>query len=144
MATTSPSAYPLFPINMVGTAVTSRDDRGPLPPWQKPNAWKRQSLPISDAYAGMVGPGGDIHAALAKRQPGDRSSMHSTYNDNTLNYNNHIIRRRSLYYDEQFQYREPPPPQAMERLQDSPIIAELKTNVIVSPRQRPRAHAQDR
>lgn len=112
---------------MVGTALTSRDSRSDLPSLQKnPNAWKRASSPhsVAEAYADLVGRGGNIDEVLASRKAGDRSSL-GQYNS--------ASRHRTQYYDEQFRYKDNEVGSVRERVhRESPVIAELRTNVIVS------------
>lgn len=70
----------------------------------------------------------NIEAAvmLQQRKPGDRTSARSySYND--------AAKRRTQYYEEQFQYKDNAVLQSREKVvRHSPVIAELKTNVIVS------------
>lgn len=100
----------------VGTALTSRDSRSDLPS-QNPNAWKRGSLPVADAYAS------NIDEAVGSRTAGDRSSM-SQYNN--------AGKHRTQYYEDQFRYKDNEVGTVKERVQrESPVIAELRTNVIV-------------
>jgi len=60
---------------------------------------------------------------LAGRKAGDRTSMGQ--------YNN-ASKHRTQYYEDQFRYKDNEIGTARERVQrESPVIAELKTNVIV-------------
>ena len=108
------------------TAIATRSDRSSFEA-TTPNikAKKRTSLPIVEAYADLVGRGGNIDAMLSSRQP-DMNNVRTVYDS--------ASKSRMLYYEEQFQYKANMVGGARERVQkESPIIAELKTNVIVSP-----------
>ncbi|KAK5138514.1 hypothetical protein LTR08_000101 [Meristemomyces frigidus] len=118
----------------VGTAHTSRDSRSDLPssrssrsdlPSVNPNAWKRASSPVAEAYNDLVGRrgSGNIDEVLGSRKGGDRSSM-SQYNS--------ASKHRTQYYEDQFRYKDNEAGTVKERVQrESPVIAELKTNVII-------------
>ena len=89
------------------------------------NKWKRNSSPVADAYENLIGSNGNIDEIM-HRKAGDRSSMHSTNRDSS--------RRRTQYYEEQFGDKDSFTGTAKERVQrESPVIAELRTNVIVCP-----------
>ncbi|KAK4545375.1 hypothetical protein LTR36_003555 [Oleoguttula mirabilis] len=106
----------------VGRAVTSRDSRTDSSA-QNPNAWKRTSSPIADAYADLIGNGGNIDEVVGSRKAGDRSSMGQ--------YNN-ASKHRTQYYEDQFRYKDNEAGTIKERVQrESPVIAELRTNVII-------------
>ncbi|KAK5128865.1 hypothetical protein LTR85_000198 [Meristemomyces frigidus] len=110
------------PPPQVGTALTSRDSRSDLPS-QNPNAWKRASSPMAEAYADLLGKGGNIDEVLGSRKAGDRSSMGQ--------YNN-ASKHRTQYYEDQFRYKDNEVGTIKERVQrESPVIAELRTNVII-------------
>lgn len=130
----------------VGAAVSSRDSRSDLPSQLlNPNAWKRASSPVADAYADLVGSersSSNIDEMLASRQPGDRSSVRESAiaagvggaptNGSAANGASSIDRRRTQYYEDQFQYKDNATSSIKDRVQrESPIIAELRTNVIV-------------
>ena len=86
------------------------------------NWQKRRSLPIADAYAHLIA-AGDFSDAAFRKMAGDRGSV-------SLNGDS---KRRTQYYEEQFQYKDNVVGSARERVQkDAPVIAELRTNVIVS------------
>ena len=113
------------------TSTPSHDERTKLPSQQQrenSNSWKRALSPVvPDGYADMIARGGNIDEVLGQRRAGDRSSMQSVKNG----YDN-ASKRRSQYYEEQFQYKD----NAMSGPRDkvykqSPVIAEMKTNVIV-------------
>jgi hypothetical protein len=110
-------------VNGIGTAHTKRDSRAELPS-QTANAWKRASAsaPIAEAYADLVGRGGNIDEVLAGKPAADRTSM-GQYIDS---------RRRSQFYEDQFRYKDNEIGTVRDRVQrESPVIAELRTNVIV-------------
>lgn len=109
---------------LVGTALTSRDSRSDLPSQRELNARKRASTPITDAYADLIGRGsGNIDDVLGNRRSGDRSSM-SQYNS--------ASKHRTQYYEDQFRYKDNEIGSVRDRVsRESPVIAELKTNVIV-------------
>ena len=108
------------------TSTPSQDERAGLPSQRKSdNAWKRRSAPGSE-YAELIASSSFNFDDLSRRGPGDRNSVHSTsYNDSS--------KRKSQYYEEQFQYKDNAMTQSALRVNGrSPVIAELKTNVIVS------------
>lgn len=120
---------------LVGTALTSRDERNTLPS-QNSNAWKRTSEPVvPDGFAELLRSGGNIDELLASRKAGDRGSLASRQpgdRSSVLSSNTVVDRRRTQYYEEQFQYKDNVMKQTQDRVQrESPVIAELRTNVIV-------------
>jgi len=118
---TSPSSV-THPGNLIGTALTKRPSKPDLPS-QTPYAYKRNSTPIADAYDNLVGKGGNISEVMEGRQARDRTSV-GTYND--------ASKHRTAYYEDQFRYKDGEVGTIRERVQrESPVIAELKTNVIV-------------
>ncbi|KAK3071583.1 hypothetical protein LTR53_008352 [Teratosphaeriaceae sp. CCFEE 6253] len=110
--------------NLIGTALTKRPSKPDLVLQQNPNAWKRTSSPVADAYANLVGKGGqNIDEVMEGRLARDRTSL-GTYND--------ASKQRTAYYENQFRYKEGEVGTIRERVQrESPVIAELKTNVII-------------
>ncbi|KAK0897961.1 hypothetical protein LTR02_010396 [Friedmanniomyces endolithicus] len=118
--TSTPS--PIHAGNLVGTALTKRSSRPASPP-QNPAAWKRASSPIAEAYADLVGKGANIAEVMEGRQARDRTSL-GQYND--------ASKHRTQYYEDQFRYKDGEVGTIRERVQrESPVIAELKTNVII-------------
>jgi hypothetical protein len=107
----------------VVTSTPSQDERAALPSQQRANAWKRKSAPSEYSERPLSG---DFDEFVRQMSPGNRSSIHSAlYND--------ASKRRSQYYEEQFQYKDKAMSQSREKVQrQSPVIAELRTNVIVS------------
>lgn len=107
------------------TSTPSQDERTALPSQQKANDWKRKSAPGSE-YAELIASQAFNFDDLRQRGPGDRSSVHSTsYND--------AAKRRSQFLEEQSQYKDSVMSQSREKIvRHSPVVAELKTNVIVS------------
>ena len=84
-------------------------------------ARNRASLPGPDVYADLLGKT-DVDEFMQKHL-GDRNSMIATYNNSS--------KHRTQYYEEQFQYRDNGS-SVRERVQrESPVVAELRTNVIV-------------
>jgi hypothetical protein len=64
-------------------------------------------------------------AEFLQKHMGARDSMLGSYDDQS--------KRRTQYFEEQFQYKDRVNGTIRERvLRDSPVIAELRTNVIVS------------
>jgi hypothetical protein len=110
------------------TSTPSQDERAALPSQQKSNAWKRKSAPGGQEYEELFRQtsSGNFEDLLRQRGAGDRNSVHNTsYND--------ASKRRSKYFEEEFQYKDNAMTQSKEKVQrQSPVIAELKTNVIVS------------
>lgn len=97
----------------------SGQPRGTL---REPTWHKRRSLPIADAYAHLIAKGEFTEEAFSL-MAGDRSSV-------SLNGDS---KRRTQYYEEQFQYKDSAMGSARERVQrEAPVVAELRTNVIVS------------
>lgn len=102
--------------SVIGTALSKRDSRSDLPL----QSWKRESS-IADAFANLTG-SGKLEEMLGGRQARDRSSLSladvgsrrsSQIHDGQLNYMNGLGSVRERVH------------------KDSPVIAELKTNVIV-------------
>lgn len=91
-------------------------------------------MPVVDPYSELLARN-EIEQQLAQRRPGDRSS----FNGGAMNgvngssgYGNGTPKQRKSYYDEQFGSRDAASGSAREKVQrESPIIAELRTNVIV-------------
>lgn len=82
----------------------------------------RGSLVAANAYASLIGKN-DVDEFLQKHL-GDRNTMIANYNNSA--------KQRTQYYEEQFQYKENVNSNVRERVQrESPVIAELRTNVIV-------------
>lgn len=109
------------------TSTASQDERTALPSQQLPDASRRRSVAApesADDYSSSWET--NLHDLLRQRGPGDRNSVQSTaYNDTS--------KRRSQYFEEQSQYKDGAMSQAKEKVvRQSPVIAELKTNVIVS------------
>ncbi|KAK0927552.1 hypothetical protein LTR91_013538 [Friedmanniomyces endolithicus] len=116
------TSTPIHAGNLVGTALTKRSSRPASPP-QNPAAWKRTSSPIAEAYADLVGKGANIAEVMEGRQARDRTSL-GQYND--------ASKHRTQYYEDQFRYKDGEVGTIRERVQrESPVIAELKTNVII-------------
>lgn len=89
------------------------------------NARKRNSLPGVDAYADLIGKS-EIDELMQKHL-GNRTSMVASYNNSS--------KHRTQFYEEHFQYKDNVNGSVRERVQrESPVIAELRTNVIVSPK----------
>lgn len=85
-------------------------------------ALSRGSTAAASAYAQLIGKN-DIDEFLQKHL-GDRNSMIANYNNSS--------KQRTQYYEEQFQYKDNVNSNVRERVQrESPVIAELRTNVIV-------------
>ncbi|KAK1809403.1 hypothetical protein LTR12_016233 [Friedmanniomyces endolithicus] len=109
--------------NLVGTALTKGASKPDLPS-QKPNAWKRASSPIAEAYADQVGKGANIDKVMEGRQPRDRTSLGQC---------NDVSKHRTQYYEDQFRYKGGEVGTTRERVQrEGPVIAALKTNVIIN------------
>lgn len=105
--------------NYIGTAISKRDSWTELPS-QRPEARRRSSQPVADAYADLVGQR-KADEMLAGRRAGDRSSV-GVYNDGS--------KRNSRIFEDQFTLGDVGAiKQRVDR--ESPIVAELKTNVIV-------------
>lgn len=89
-----------------------------------PTPRERKSLPAELA-------GHTSFADFLKKQRAPRDSVMASYNNPS--------RQRTQFYDEQFQYKDNTNGTVRERVQrDSPIVAELRTNVIVCARARAR------
>ena len=79
------------------------------------------------AVADMIAQRGKLEELVQhqRRPPGISDGRSQSYNDTS--------KRRTQYYEEQFQYKENTITQTKEKVQrQTPVIAELKTNVIVS------------
>ena len=112
------------------TSTPSHDERAELPSQasqtEKRHRNRRKSAPGTQTYAKVIeNAGGNVEEAMLQRQIADRNSMRSfSYND--------ASKRRSQYYEDQFQYKDGAVGHTREKVQrQSPVIAELKTNVIV-------------
>ncbi|CAK3802456.1 Hypothetical predicted protein [Lecanosticta acicola] len=89
---------------------------------QPAHAQKRSSAPATDLVSDLIR-GKEIDEFRFKHL-GDRSSMIATYNNTS--------KQRTQYYEEQFQYKRNANSSVRERVQrESPVIAELRTNVII-------------
>ena len=125
--TTPNSSRP--PSGTYGVALTSPDERGGLPSQRESLTTKlrRKSSPATpDAYADYLSKVDHLSSAGIPPLPADRNSVRSYSYDNSS-------KRRSQYYEEQFQYKDNAVGGTRERMQrQSPVVAELKTNVIVS------------
>lgn len=111
------------------TSTPSHDERAQLPSQrEKASANRRKSAPGTHTYAEVMENAGrePFDESLLQRRPEDRSSTRSySYNE--------ASKRRSQYYEEQFQYKDNAMGISKEKVhRQSPVIAELKTNVIVS------------
>lgn len=107
--------------NKPGVAISGgrRDSRQSI---QSINFTSRGSAAAASAYAQLIGKD-DIDDFLQKHL-GDRNSMLANYNNSS--------KQRTQYYEEQFQYKDNANSNVRERVQrESPVIAELRTNVIV-------------
>ena len=119
------------------TSTPSHDERARLPSQQERRD-RRKSAP-GNGVNGFTGVNGAHRAAendgiinnieeamLAQRKAVDRNSVRSySYTD--------ASKRRTQYYEEQFQYKDQAVGQTREKVvRQSPVVAELKTNVIVS------------
>jgi len=108
---------------MKTTVVTreKRDSRADLP---SANAWKRASLTSNEPYTELFSKGAISEImAVAARPSRDRTSM-GQYE---------ASKHKSAHQDGQFRYKEGGEAGNRERMQkESPVIAELRTNVIVS------------
>ena len=118
------------PNSSYGVAVTSpttNDERTSLPSQKDAMAAiRRKSSPGNPgdvyAYADLIKSSGNIDQVV-KQGANDRRSYSYT----------EAAKRKSQYYEEQFQYKDNAVGGVRERaVRQSPIIAELKTNVIVS------------
>lgn len=115
------------PPGAFGVAVTSssaNDERAKLPSQRN---WRRKSTPGTIENQTPEVNGYAFEEIMAQRKASDRTSMRSmTYDDRS--------KRRSQYHEEQFEYKDNARGSTRERImKHSPVIAELKTNVIVSP-----------
>ena len=114
-----------------GVAVTSPprdlDERKELPSQRNSIiSNRRKSAPGSHTYADAMEHGGPVQEGPILRKGALKENRRSaSYNDES--------KRRSQYYEEQFQYKDGAVGLTREKAQrQSPVIAELKTNVIVS------------
>jgi hypothetical protein len=107
------------------TSTPSQDERSALPSQQKSTEWKRRSTPGAE-YAELIASQNFNFDDLKQRGPGDRNSFHSTsFND--------VTKRRSQVIEDHNMYKDSVMSQSRERIsRQSPVVAELKTNVIVS------------
>lgn len=104
------------------TDVSSLNDKYTVQPAPTPR--ERKSLPAELA-------GHTSFDDFLRKQRAPRDSVMASYNNPS--------RQRTEYYDQQFQYKDNTNGTARERVQrDSPIVAELRTNVIVCARARAR------
>ena len=115
------------------TSTPSHDERTQLPSQrEKPQLIRdrRKSAPGAHTYAQVIEAGREpFDESLLQRQNASRNSMRS---NRSASYND-ASKRRSQYYEEQFQYKDNAVGHSKEKVQrQSPVIAELKTNVIVS------------
>jgi len=96
-----------------------------IPPDHSNTPSQRSSLRIAHSYTDLVGEGN-----LANEHPPRAMGGHRT----SLSMNGGLDpKRRTTSYDEQYQYKDNAYNAARERVhRESPIIAELRTNVIVS------------
>lgn len=82
----------------------------------------RSSLPNSGVYAELIG--NSNFDEFLQKHLGNRESMTAAQNGS---------KQRTQYYEDQLQYKENAHGSTRERVQrDSPVVAELRTNVIVS------------
>lgn len=113
-----------------GVAVTStpsRDERKELPSQRSSIiSSRRKSAPNSHTYAEVMEQGGPVQEGPILKRNADRENRRSnSYNEES--------KRRSQHYEEQFQYKNGLLGPSKEKVQrQSPVVAELKTNVIVS------------
>ena len=114
-----------------GVAVTSPsrdlDERKELPSQRTSMVSnRRKSAPGSHTYADVMEQGGPVLEGPILRKGAVKENRRSaSYNEES--------KRRSQYYEEQFQYKDGVVGLSREKVQkQSPVIAELKTNVIVS------------
>ncbi|KAK4978293.1 hypothetical protein LTR66_010651 [Elasticomyces elasticus] len=85
--------------------------------------------PVAEAYNDLVGRSTITTDTTTHGAGGDKQEMNGNY------HAEHDSMRRTAYYDEQFAYKDGGSGTARERVQkDSPVIAELRTNVIVRRR----------
>lgn len=108
------------------TSSTSHDERAALPSQvSRPDLSRRQSAPGTD-YADDAEVSGkstsDLVEPFQQHRPGDRRSY--SYND--------ASKRRVEFYQDLYRYKDHDMSSARDKAQKhSPVIAELKTNVIV-------------
>jgi hypothetical protein len=114
-----------------GVAVTSpprdHDERKELPSQRNSViSNRRKSAPGSHTYADVMEQGGPVQEGPILRKGALKENRRSaSYNEES--------KRRSQYHEEQFQSKDGVVGLSREKVQkQSPIIAELKTNVIVS------------
>jgi hypothetical protein len=80
---------------------------------------------VSDSFTDLVGKGLNIDEimAIAGKRAGDRTSL-GRYDD--------VAKQRSQYHEDQYKFKDSEMGTIRERVQrESPVIAELRTNVIV-------------
>ena len=93
---------------------------------QPVHARKRSSAPPTELYA-------NIYSDLIKTDEVDEFRFKHLGNRNSMiaSYNN-SAKQRTQYYEDQFQYKDNVNSSVRERVQrESPVVAELRTNVIV-------------
>ncbi|KAK4972629.1 hypothetical protein LTR28_011998, partial [Elasticomyces elasticus] len=82
--------------------------------------------PVAEAYNDLIGRSTITTDTTTHGAGGDKQEMNGNY------HAEHDSKRRTAYYDEQFAYKDGGSGTARERVQkDSPVIAELRTNVII-------------
>ncbi|KAI7551186.1 hypothetical protein KC331_g2704 [Hortaea werneckii] len=110
---------------LAGTTLSARDSRIDLLSQQHRDSWKRASISSGDASANPLLSGSkSIDDIAAARKSAHRSSMSHQYNT--------AGKHRSQYYEDQFRYKDSEAGSVREKVQrESPVVAELKTNVIV-------------
>ncbi|RMY94899.1 hypothetical protein D0864_05441, partial [Hortaea werneckii] len=110
---------------LAGTALSARDSRIDPFSQQHRDSWKRASNSSGDAPANPLLSGSkSIDDIPAARKSAHRSSMSHQYNT--------AGKHRSQYYEDQFRYKDSEAGSVREKVQrESPVVAELKTNVIV-------------
>lgn len=102
----SPSGNSTTPVESASTTAQKRRSLQPA---------ERSS--VTDAYADLTGSRG-------REDGGEMNGLRGGYDNGS--------KHRTQYYEEQFQYKDNSTSAARDRVQrDSPIVAELKTNVIV-------------
>ncbi|KAK3725557.1 hypothetical protein LTR37_000527 [Vermiconidia calcicola] len=116
------------------TSTPSQDERAVLPSQResRPNAYKHKSAPgpAEDQYSELPGlPNEGLDNLLSQLKLNSQKSNSDSMR--SFSYNE-ASKRRSQYYEEQFQYKDNAMGQTREKVQrQSPVIAELKTNVII-------------
>lgn len=113
-----------------GVAVTSqtppRDERTELPSQRNSlTSARRKSAPSAHTYAQVMEAGGLVQEGIIIRKGESRDKRSSMSHEQS--------KRRSQYYEDQLSYKDGAVTSTRENVQkSSPVIAELKTNVIVS------------